>query len=43
MTNVKVVDSKLFPNDNNANAVRNRSEDLSDIFLSPEELRGSKS
>lgn len=34
-TNIKVIDSKLFPTDNNLTAVKNKSEDIQDVFLSP--------
>jgi hypothetical protein len=35
-TNIKVIDSKLFPTDNNFLAIKNNHEDTQDIFLSPE-------
>jgi hypothetical protein len=41
LTNVKVIDSKLFPTESNANAIKNRREGSEDVFLSPEELKGS--
>lgn len=34
-TNIKVIDSKLFPTDNNINAVKNRKDDIQDVFLAP--------
>ena len=37
----KIVDSKLFPTDNNLTIVRNKSEVRDDVFLSPEELKGN--
>ena len=37
---VKVIDSKLFPDQNNIGAVKSRTGSLDDIFLAPEELKG---
>ena len=39
----KIVDSRLFPTDNNLTTVKKKSGPRDDIFLSPEELKGSKS
>ena len=38
---VKVIDSKLFPDPNNVSTVKNRAANHEDIFLAPEELKGS--
>lgn len=39
----KIIDSKLFPTDNNLNAIKSKSGPNDDIFLAPEELKGMKS